>query len=342
MVLIVKALVYTQPHRVELQELPDPSIKPEEVLIRVRAVGICGSDLDGFLGKSKKRIPPLVLGHEFSGEIVEIGRGVSAFRAGEAVAVYPLVSCGECDYCRTHRYHICPRRKVFGLDFHGGLSEYVSVPQQCLFRIPSGLSFLEGTLIEPLANAVHVLAKCPSVPGQTGLVYGVGHIGVLVYLAARHSGARLVAVVDRNPRRLAILKSLGANLVVDSSEQNPVEAILAWTEGRGVDFSVDAVGHSMCRQNAIACTAAGGTVIWIGLAGDVCEIDGRAVVTREVEIKGSYAYGRKDFARAISLLEQGLLPLKPLVTEAKMEQGQQVFEDLVSANTSLMKVIFVI
>jgi len=338
----MKALVYTGPHRVELQELPDPSIKRDEVLIRVRAVGVCGSDLDGFLGKSKKRIPPLVLGHEFSGEIVEIGRGVSSFRSGEAVAVYPLVSCGECRYCRSHRCHICPQRKVFGLDFHGALSEYVAVPQQCLFRIPSGLSFLEAALIEPLANAVHVLSKCPSVPDQTGLVYGVGPIGVLVYLVARHVGARLLAVVDCNPQRLGILKNLGADLTVNSSEQNPVETILAWTQGGGVDFSVDAVGHSICRKNAIACTASGGTVIWIGLAGDVCEIDGRAVVTREVEIRGSYAYGRDDFTRSISLLQQGLVPLKPLVSEVQMEQGQQLFEDLASGRTSVMKAIFVI
>lgn len=337
----MKALVYTQPHRVELQELPDPPIKPDEVLIRVRAVGVCGSDLDGFLGKSKKRIPPLVLGHEFSGEVMELGRGVSAFHAGETVAVYPLVSCGECRYCQTHRYHICPQRKVYGLDFHGGLCEYVSVPQQCLFRLPSSLSFVQGALVEPVANAVHVLAKCPSVAGQTGLIYGVGPIGALVYLVARHFGARLLAVVDRNPRRLAILNNLSANLVVDSSEQNPVETILAWTEGRGVDFSVDAVGHSICRQNAIACTASGGTVIWIGLAGDVCEIDGRAVVTREVEIKGSYAYGRNDFARSISLLQQGSLPLGLLVSEVQLDQGQQVFEDLASGYTSLMKAVFV-
>jgi threonine dehydrogenase-like Zn-dependent dehydrogenase len=336
----MKALLYTKPHRLELQDLPTPVGKPHEALVRIRAVGVCGSDLDGFLGRSKKRVPPLVLGHEFSGQIEEVGDEVSGFSLGEGVAVYPLIACGQCQYCKIGRHNICPQRKVFGLDFHGGLAEYASVPEECLFRIPPTMTYTEAALVEPLANAVHVMGRCPDVEDQTGLVYGCGPIGLFVFLTAKHFGARRLAVVDLNPRRLAVVKDLGADLVVNASEQRPVDAILEWTGGRGVDFAVDAVGNSICRQNAIACTAFGGTMVWIGLGEDICEIDGRAIVTRELEVKGSYAYAKQDFARAIALLEQKVIPITSFISEARLDQGQSVFGELTSGRTAMMKVIF--
>lgn len=336
----MKALVYTAPRRLELQDLPEPPVKPNECRVRVRAAGVCGSDLDGFLGRSKKRVPPLVLGHEFSGEIVEIGREISDFRVGDSVAVYPLVTCGQCIYCRGGRNQICQNRKIYGLDFNGALAEYVSAPRQCLFRLPAGMSFVEGALVEPLANALHVMVNYPVVDGQTGLVYGAGPIGLFIFMVAKYLGARRLAVVDLNPHRLRILKELGADLVLDASERDPVESVLQWSEGRGVDFAVDAVGRPICRQNTLACTAPGGRIVWIGLGEDLCEIDGRVVVTRELEIKGSYAYGLQDFARSIAMIEQRVLPLTSFISESPLEQGQAVFEELASGNSSLMKSVF--
>ena len=333
----MKALVYTAPRRLELQDLPEPRLGPNECRVRVRAAGVCGSDLDGFLGRSKKRVPPLVLGHEFSGEIVETGTEISDFQVGDAVAVYPLVTCGQCIYCRSAQHQICQKRKIYGLDFHGALAEYVSAPRQCLFRLPAGMSFMEGALVEPLANALHAMLNCPIVEGQTGLVYGAGPIGLFIFLVAKYLGARRLAVVDLNPHRLRILKEQGADLVVDASQQDPVESVLEWSEGRGVDFAVDAVGRAICRQNTLACTAPGGRIVWVGLGEDLCEIDSRAVVTRELEIKGSYAYGLQDFARSIAMIEQKALPLASFVSESPLERGQEVFEELASGNSSLMK-----
>jgi L-iditol 2-dehydrogenase len=280
------------------------------------------------------------LGHEFSGQIEDVGNQISGFSPGEGVAVYPLIACGICQYCKSGRHNLCPQRKVFGLDFHGGLAEYASVSEECLFRIPPMMTYTEAALVEPLANAVHVLGKCPNVEGQTGLVYGCGPIGLLVFLAAKHFGARRLAVVDLNLHRLHIAEDLGADLVVDASELNPVDSILEWTGGRGVDFAVDAVGNSVCRQNTIACTALGGTVVWIGLGGDICEIDGRAVVTREVEIKGSYAYSKQDFARAMALIEQRAIPIHSFISEVRLDQGQSVFDELTNGQTAMMKAVF--
>src|SRR5690349_613775 len=133
----MKALVYTAPRRLEMLELADPAPKDGEVLVRVRAAGVCGSDLHGFLGRSKKRVPPLILGHEFTGEVAGSKDSAWDIALGDAVAVYPIVSCGTCEYCASEREHLCPSRRVYGLDFHGGLAEYAAVPSRCLFPIPA-------------------------------------------------------------------------------------------------------------------------------------------------------------------------------------------------------------
>jgi L-iditol 2-dehydrogenase len=327
----MKALVYTAPRRLEVLQLPDPKPKSDEVLVKVRAGGVCGSDLHGFLGRSKKRVPPLILGHEFSGEIAQ---------TGEAVAVYPIVSCGTCEYCTTDHENLCPARQVYGLDFHGGLAEFASVPSRCIFPMPPSMSFVEGSLVEPLANAIHVLDKCSGVRGRTVLVYGAGPIGMLCAFVARQAGARSVAVVDRNPYRLAKTRELAADLTIDGSNEDPVNVVREWTGGRGVDFAIDAVGNSRCRENSMASTASGGTVVCIGLEEEVCAVDTRSVVTRELDVKGAYAYTRANFAQAISTLERRLLPWQPLVTKASLSEGQAIFDDLAAGNSAILKAVF--
>lgn len=335
----MKALVYTAPRVLEIQDLPLPRIGPSGALVRVRASGICGSDLDGFLGRSAKRIPPLVLGHEFSGEIAELGNETGDFRVGERVAVYPLLTCGQCRYCLTGRHQICPDRKIYGLDFHGGLAEYVAVPPCSLFRLAEGMNFVEGALVEPLANAVHVIKSVPKVQGATGVIFGGGPIGMMVFWAAKYFGARAVAVVEVNPYRARKLRDLNVDFVIDDAER-AVETLLEWTEGCGPDFAVDAVGKPECRANTVRCVAPGGVVVWIGLSASETQIDGRAVVTREVVIKGSYAYGRDDFARALAMISEGRLPVSTFAEERRLESGQSCFEDLASGKSSVMKLVF--
>lgn len=335
----MKALVYTQPRELLIQDLPTPRMGHHEALVRVRATGVCGSDLDGFLGRSKKRVPPLVLGHEFSGEVVEVGDGL-AVPLGQRVAVYPLISCGHCRYCRSQRDHICPARRVFGLDFHGALAEYVSAPEPCLFPLPENISFVEGALVEPLANALHVLSRCPPLNGLTGVIFGAGPIGMFTMWAAKYNGAARVAAVDVNPRRLAKLASLEPDLVIDANSEDAVDALMEWTGGQGVDFSVDAVGNAECRAQTVRCLAPGGTAAWIGLSADTAEVDGRAIVTREIEIKGSYAYGFEDFSRALGILPEKKFPVNSVVSPATLPEGQAIFNDLASGETSLTKVVF--
>jgi L-iditol 2-dehydrogenase len=323
-------------------ELRQPEPKDGEVLLRVRAAGVCGSDLHGFLGRSKKRVPPLVLGHEFAGEVSAVQAGVSGVAPGDTAAVYPIISCGFCEYCSSEREHLCPARRVYGLDFHGGLAEYVTVPARCLFPIPASMSFVEGSLVEPLANAVHVLKRCPDARGKTVLVYGGGPIGMLCALVAKLRGAKTVLIVDRNALRLSQLKELEAGVTIDASRQDPVASLLDQTGGRGVDFAIDAVGNTECRQNCISCTATGGTVLCIGLEEEVCAADTRPLVTREVDLRGAYAYSRSDFAEALSMLERQALPWSRMVTNVGLAQGQAIFDELAGGCSSILKAVFAV
>jgi L-iditol 2-dehydrogenase len=338
----VKALVYTQPYRLEVRDLPDPVLRSNEALVQTRAVGVCGSDLHGFSGRSKRRVPPLVLGHEFSGEIAATGSDISRFKAGDKVIVYPLVFCGLCEYCLRNWQQLCVSRKLFGLDFHGAMAEYVAVPEDCIIPLPSGLSYSAGALVEPLAVGLHVLEQCSNVAGKTGLIYGAGGIGLLTYLSARQMGASSLAVVDRNPHRLEKIKELGADLTVNANEQDPVEMVLAWTRGRGVDFAVDAVGVRASQLNTIACTASGGTVVVVGLVDSTCEIDFQRIILRELRIRGSYAYTKPEFQQALSWIAQGVIPAEKFVSEASLWDGQKVFEELTTGSSKLTKVILTI
>ena len=331
----MKALVYTRPMQVEICDLATPPLQADNVLVRVRACGVCGSDLHGFLGKSSRRVPPLVLGHEFSGDIVQGG-------SGAAVAVYPLLCCGHCRYCTSGRENICPARRVFGLDLHGGLAEFVAAPADCAFPLPAGLSYLEGALVEPLANAIHVASRIPNIRGGTGLIYGAGPIGIFCFLVARQAGAERLALVDRNPMRLALAKKIGADLVVNADATDPVDTIQQWTGGCGVDFSIEAVGKTVCRESAISCTASGGTVACIGLDEETCRADTRPLVVREIDIRGAYAYTRKDFAAALHILGDHRLPWEPLVTTAALDAGQKIFESLAGGQSEILKAVFLI
>ena len=326
----MNALVYTAPRCLEFKALPQPAPRVGEGLVRIRAVGVCGSDLHGFLGRSKKRKPPLVLGHEFAGEM-----------DGDPVAVYPIIGCGHCAHCDAGCDNLCRERKVYGLDMDGGLAEYVAAPSKCVFRIGKGMSFVEGSLVEPLANAVHVVSRL-RVAGRTGLVYGAGPIGMLCALVAKQAGAAKLAVIDKNPHRLAKMAELGLDLIIQAVEQDPVRAILNWTDGHGVDFSIDAVGNRVCRHNAISATASGGVVACIGLEEEVCEIDSRILVVREIDLQGSYAYTRADFAEALTMLQRKLLPWQSFVSQVPLSQGQRVFEDLGGGESAIIKAVFVL
>jgi threonine dehydrogenase-like Zn-dependent dehydrogenase len=323
--------------------MPEPRVAPGEVLVRVREVGICGSDLHGYLGKSKIRIPPLVMGHEFTGVVAETdpqrGPRVAGLERDQRVVVQPLVTCGECRYCRAGRTEICPRRKVLGAHLPGAFADYVVAPAGNVYPLPEALSFREGALVEPLANAVHMITLGRDALFADVVVIGAGTLGLLTLQAALLSGAQRVVVADTDAGRLAVARDLGAHTTVNPRDADLVAAVHEHTDG-GAALVVDAVGHSVTRQQSVACCANGGTAILLGLADVETTLNCLDITNRQLRVQGSYGSNDADFRAAIRLLAAGRVASAPWVTAMPLRDGAQAFDRLVNAPAGLVKVIF--
>lgn len=327
----MKALVYPAWGQLEVREVSRPAPKPGEVLVRVAAAGICGSELEGFASRSPRRMPPLIMGHEFCGEVAEVGDGVSGYRAGDRVVVNSVISCGRCEDCRDGQTHLCREREVFGMKRAGGFAEFCAVPVSTLLPLPEKVSPLQGALVEPLANGVHALSLTRQRFPETVVVIGAGTIGLMVLQVAKAAGAFRLAAVDTNDRRLEVAQQLGAEPVFNPRRDDVVAAVREFTRGRGADLVVDAVGASETRRVAVTTTRPGGETVWLGLHGDPTQLSGFDVVLGERKISGSYAVTPRDLRTAIGLFAHGKIELAPWVRPFPLSEGARVFHGLVTA-----------
>ena len=326
------ALMMTAIRELELVEVPAPAPEqPGEVLLRVRAAGVCGSDLHGYAGTTGRRTPPLIMGHEVTGEVVATGQGVTGLPAGTRVAVQPVAYCGECAQCRAGNPNLCTRRRLMGMNAPGGYAPYVVWPAENLYPLPDGLSFEQGALAEPLAVAVHAVGLAEYRPDDAVLVVGAGPIGLLILMLLKHAGLSRRAISDLSDERLALARELGAEVTINPAQQPLDEAIRQYTDGEGVDVAFEAVGLSATVGQAIGATRNGGTVVWVGNNARVVEVDMQSVVTRELTIRGSYGMRDDDFRRALALLAEGELPAERLITRrASLAEGPALFEELLA------------
>src|SRR5258708_6510419 len=215
----MKALLLSSYRNLEIADLPTPSPSAGEVLVRVAACGICGSDVHGYDGSSGRRIPPLIMGHEAAGSVVSFGADVNRFRAGERVTLDSTISCGECNYCKRGKVNLCDRRQVVGVSCgeyrrDGAFAEYIVVPERIVYPIPDSLSFAEAAMLEPASVALHAVSVSRLRGGETALVIGAGMIGLLTMQAARAAGCSRVFVADIDATRLELARSLGADGVI--------------------------------------------------------------------------------------------------------------------------------
>jgi len=336
----VKALVYTGTRRIEMQNLPEPCLGPQDAIVAVGAVGICGSELEAYLGMSRKRVPPLVMGHEFAGTIYALGESVKGFAIGEKVVVQPLLNCGSCPECISGRTNICRNRKLLSIELPGGYAECAAVPASALFRLPSGVPFEIGSLAEPLANAVHILERAKyRVLGKL-VILGGGTIGALVLMLARAIGIEHIALVEPNEWRRAKLASLGSEIAVDPRDANSLRTVVEWSGG-GADVVVDASGAAQARKFAVECAAPNGTVVLVGQGSPSSDADHRDILTKELNIRGSYAYTNDDFLRAIELLRMRRVDPEGILRTVPMSDGPNVFADLASGNAGDIKVVMI-
>ncbi|MFL5778774.1 MAG: alcohol dehydrogenase catalytic domain-containing protein [Chloroflexota bacterium] len=332
----MKALVFEAPSRLAIHDRPDPTVGAGEVLVAVRAAGICGSDVHGYVGASGRRRPGIVMGHEAAGEVVAAGEGVSAFRAGDRVALRSVLACGACEACRAGRRNLCHRRRGLGMDLDGAYADAVSVPEALAVSLPSSLSYEEGALVEPLAVALHAVDLTPMPTGADVAIVGAGAIGLLTLLAARLAGAGTIRITDRSRHRLEVASSLGADetVLVPSAAGGDADE-------RRADVVFEAVGSSDSARQSLAMVRPGGDVTWIGNAAPTVEIGMQDVVTREVTLRGSYAYDR-EFDLAVAALAAGRIDVRPLIERiAPLESGPAVFADLAAGRLDAAKVILV-
>ncbi|MBI3828563.1 MAG: alcohol dehydrogenase catalytic domain-containing protein [Planctomycetes bacterium] len=327
----MKALVMTAFHKVEVQDVAEPKAGFGEVVVKVGATGICGSDMHGFHGRSPRRQPGLVLGHETHGWVRDLGPGVDPALKGKRVSVNPLVSCGTCEMCRQGRQNVCLNWYLIGMDrVPGGMAESFKIPAHNLLPLPDSVDDGEAVMIEPLANAVHLLAHAPTYHGQypTAAIWGGGTLGMAILCVCRARGVRVLAVVEPNPRRAAVAKQLGAESVLDPKSQDVVAEVRKLTGGRGVDLGLEAVGIPITRQQTVAALVKGGTALLLGLDAPETTFDLTDCVRREIRLQCSYGFNNKDFLEAYNLVVNGAFKLKPWIDIVPLNEGQAAFDRL--------------
>jgi len=336
----MKALVYTAPHKVEKQNCPDPSPKPDEVVIRVRAAGVCGSDLLGFLGKSKKRVPPLILGHEIGGEVASFGTAVTDLKVGQRVAIMPLITCGVCVHCGRGRNSLCEKRVLLGMNVAGGFAEYTVAPRACIYAVPEKMDFLSASMVECLATPANLFENHVRGPLETAAIFGAGTQGILALQMAKVRGASRIYVVDVQDARLAAAERLGAR-PIHAKKTDPVATILEATAGQGCDVVVDAAGYSPTRQQGQKVLARGGVLGLVGLSDPATEFDVMDIINREIEIHGVYGYAPADFRKALDLVADRRVDVTSWVKEFPLEDGQRILDQLTSNPGDLVKASFI-
>ena len=340
----MKALVYTAPGRVEIQQRPEAIASAGEVLVRVAATGICGSDIHGFIGKSARRKPGLVLGHETVGMVAsaspETGAAGTAL-VNKRVAVNPLMSCMRCDACAAGRHSVCANWRLLGLDLiPGAFADFVAVPLRNVTPLPDSVSDAEAVMIEPLANAVHLVSHAPAHAGlyPTAVIFGGGTLGAATLAIAKARGIRVLALVEINPLRAKVAAELGAERVLNPKTTDVPAEIMKITGGRGVDLAFDAVGMEVTRQGCAASVKRGGTVLLLGLDHGPTTFDFMDLIRREVCLQCSYGYSEKDFAAAHDFVARKVVDFTRWTDVLPLSEGQGAFEKLVKDPGDRLKI----
>jgi 2-desacetyl-2-hydroxyethyl bacteriochlorophyllide A dehydrogenase len=333
----MKAAVWYGGKDIRIEEVPTPKIKDDEVLVRVKAVSICGSDVHAYRGVSKRRTPPLVMGHEFSGEIVKLGKSVKGFKEGKRVVVEPILTCRICRLCRLGRNNICENMSLVGLHLSGAFSEYVSIPASNCHLLPDTVSFEEASLVEPLAVAVHAVTLASLETNEDMCILGSGAIGLMTLQVVNDIDAENLFVIDTLEYRLDLAKKLGATRTINAKKEDPVKEVLACG---GVNTVFEAVGHQNTVQQALTMVQKGGKVVIIGMLDATMELDMLDVTVKEIEIRGSYGYTSKDFKQALTLITNGKVEVKPLITHVlPLHDITKGFDMLSQASENVIKVV---
>jgi threonine dehydrogenase-like Zn-dependent dehydrogenase len=332
---VMPVLVWEAPRQMVLRQGPVPAPLADEVLVRVAFAGICGSELSGYLGHNALRVPPLVMGHEFSGVIVALGSQVvqayPQLREGMLVTANPLGYCGECVFCQRGLNQLCVQRKLIGAHRPGAFAGYMSLPAKQVLPLPAGLSLRTAALSEPVACAVRIVESAGSIQGEVVFVAGAGTIGLFTLQVLLLQGAQRVFISDINAERRAAAAKLGGE-ALDPQAADVVKIVREATGGYGAAAAVDAVGMASTRAQCIAATRSTGTVILSGLHEESGSLPSAEVIRREIILRGSFAYSPQNFGQAVNLLAQNAVRLDEWMVQAPLAEGGAWFDRLVAGS----------
>ena len=337
----MKAIVWNGPEEMAVEEVPEPTVASGTVILRPEATGICGSEVEGYLGKMGNRTPPLVMGHEFAGTVTEVGEGVDAALVGRVVAVNPLTSDGTCRLCRAGYTNLCPNRALIGIHSPGGFADYTRAPVGNVYPLPENLpdGARVGALAEPLANGVHaVRLGLNGALAEHAVIVGAGTIGLMCLQAAVLDGIPEVSVVEPHEGRREQALGLGASAAYSSGAE-AWEALEGPTEDLGVDLVIDAVGAEVTRKMAVEeLVRPGGRIVMVGLHDDTTTLGFHDVVRGQVSVQGSYAYTAEDYEQALEWLVEGRAGIGELPPVLPLERGPDAFAELVRGPSARIKV----
>jgi len=326
----MKALVYTAEKELQFRDEPVPEPGPGEVVVNIEAVGICGSDMHAYLGHDPRRVPPLILGHE------AVGRVVEGSSAGPAVVINPLITCGHCDECQGGRANLCEKREIIGMYRPGALAERVAVPAGNLIAIPEDMDPAHAALTEPAATAVHAVnlaarAAHRPISESRALVIGGGSVGLFAAMALRDQGAPEIHLAETNPLRRRTVESTGACRVVDPVSEPARDS--------SFEIVVDAVGGRLSREAAIVAARPGGVVMHIGLLDNDGGIDVRRMTLQEITLIGTYTYTPVDLRATVEKLHCGAFGDLAWVEQRSLSDGAGAFEDLRNGRSAAPKIV---
>ena len=340
----MKALVLEEYNKLVYRTVDDPHVGADEVLVEVKACGICGSDVHGVDGSTGRRIPPLIMGHEASGVIRECGSGVREWSPGDRVTFDSTIFCGSCWHCRRGESHLCNNRRVLGVSCaeyrqHGAFAQFIAVPKHIVYLIPERLDFRRAAMVEPLAIAVHALSLSNHRLGETAAVIGAGTVGNLIIQSLRAAGCGAVMAIDTDQGKLEGAKRAGADAAINPREEKVAEAIQTYTNGRGVDIAFDAVGVTESIRTTTKFVRKGGRMVLVGNFSPEVTFPLVGIVTREVSVFGSCS-SNGDYPTCLDLIASGSIDVDLIFSGmAPLSEGAAWFERLRNPGERLMKVV---
>ncbi len=340
----MKALILSDYKKFIYDQATDPKPELDEVLIKVEACGICGSDVHGMDGSTGRRRPPIIMGHEAAGVIADTGSEARDWRKGDRVTFDSTIYCGKCEFCQRGEVNLCDARRVLGVscaDYrqNGAFAEYLAVPQRVLYRIPDALSFEHAALIEPFAIALHAVKRTGITTPKSVVVIGAGMIGLAIVQVLASQKCRNIICVDVAADRLALAAKCGATHVINSKTSEPIEAILASTDGEGAEVALEAVGLTSTVDVSLRSVRKGGSVVLVGNVAPTIDFPLQVAVTRELSIHGSCA-SKGDYPECLALMARKELRPDLLISAvAPLSEGADWFQRLYHKEPGLLKVL---